>query len=286
MGCRLLVILTKNLSKPVGFLLLFVRYSIIMGLNTGKGALRVGEIIAVLSGKGGTGKTTVCAGLAAALAAAGRKVLCVDCDVGLRNLDIALGLADRGGPSFLDLCRGDGDFSALAPHPDYPSLFFLTAPVNCRPEQIPADAFAALLRRAGAEFDQVLLDAPAGIDAGFRLAADAADRILLVTGPDPAAIRDAARTADVLELMHKTGIRLIVNRVRPRMVSRLHLTVDDIMDQAGLPLMGIIPEDPKVPLAAAAETPLLRYSRRGAAAAACRRIAARLQGLPEPIQIR
>ena len=266
--------------------MLFVRYSIIMRLNTGKGALRVGEIITVLSGKGGTGKTTVCAGLAAALAVAGQKVLCVDCDVGLRNLDIALGLADRGSLSFLDLCQEDADFGRLTPHPDYPSLFFLTAPVNCRPEQIPADAFAALLRRARAEFDQVLLDAPAGIDAGFRLAAAAADRILLVTGPDPAAIRDAAHTADVLELMHKSGIRLIVNRVRARMVSRLHLTVDDIMDQAGLPLMGIIPEDPKVPLAAAAGIPLLRYSRRGAAAAACRRIAARIQGLPVPIQIR
>ena len=173
----------------------------------------------------------------------------------------------------------------MQPHPTYPTLFFLTAPMNRRPEQIPTLEFIQMLRTAREQFDYIMLDAPAGIDAGFRMVAKAADRIVLVTGPDRAAIRDAARSANVLELMGKQSIRLVVNRVNPKMVSSMNLTIDDIMDEAGLPLLGIVPEDSGVLLAASFDTPLLEYTKRGAAAA-CRRIARRLQGIPEPIRIR
>ena len=246
----------------------------------------MGELIAVLSGKGGTGKTSVCAGIAAALAVKDCRVLCVDCDVGLRNLDISLGLSDCGALSFLDVCSGGYGLSQAAVHPLYPSLHFLTAPMNCPPEQIDADAFGAMLTRARAEFDYIFLDAPAGVDAGFKLAAAFADRCIIVTGPGPAAIRDAARAGEILELMGKTNNRLIVNRVSRRMVSAMELTIDDVMDTAGLPLLGVIPEDRHVTLAAAFGQPLLRYSRRCPAAAACRRIAKRIQGIPEPITFR
>ena len=245
----------------------------------------MGELIAILSGKGGTGKTSVCAGVATALAEAGKKVLCIDCDVGLRNLDIPLGLADRSALSFLDICEGRYTLDQIEPHPLFPSLFFLTAPMNRGPEQIDSLLFAQLLRQAREKYQYIFLDAPAGVDAGFRLAAKAADRIVLVTGPDPAAIRDASRAGDLLELMGKSSIRLVVNRVDPKMVSTMNLTIDDIMDEAGLPLLGVVPEDSSVILSASFGTPLIRYTKRGAASA-CRRIAKRIQGLPEPIIIR
>lgn len=244
----------------------------------------MGELIAVLSGKGGTGKTSVCAGISTALASENFKVLCIDCDIGLRNLDIPLGMSELGALSFLDVCSGGYSLDQAAVHPDFPTLHFLTSPMNCPAEQISSDDFSAMLQQARKEFDYVFLDAPAGIDAGFNLAARYADRVLLVTGPDPAAVRDAGRAGDVLDIMGKHDVRLIVNRINRRMVKAMALTVDDIMDQAGLPLLGIVPEDPHVVLAASFGVPLIRYASRGASAA-CRRISKRLQGKHAPISL-
>lgn len=242
----------------------------------------MGELIAVLSGKGGTGKTSVCAGVAVALAQMGHKVLCVDCDVGLRNLDIALGMSDVGAISFLEVCRGEYSLSMAAEHPLYPNLQFLTAPLDCSAEAVDGLAFARMLDGARKHFSYVLLDAPAGIDAGFRLAARAADRVILVTGADPASIRDARQASDALEQLGKRRVHLVVNRISKKLAGTLKLTVDDIMDQAGLPLLGIVPEDGNVVLAAAFGKPLLKQTKKGAAAA-CRRIAKRLQGLCVPV---
>ncbi len=238
----------------------------------------MGELIAVLSGKGGTGKTSVCAGIATALALSGEKVLCIDCDVGLRNLDIALGISDMGALSFLEVCRDGYSLDAAAVHPLFPNLSFLTAPMNCLADEIEPDAFAKLLENARKQYSYVFMDAPAGIEAGFHLAAQFADRIVLVGGADPASIRDAARAAEVLENMGKHNVRLVVNRLNKRMVAAMNLTVDDIMVRAGLPLLGLVPEDPNVVLSAAARQPLLKFTKRGASAA-CRRIAKRIQGM-------
>lgn len=238
----------------------------------------MGELIAVLSGKGGTGKTSVCAGLATALADSGLDVLCIDCDIGLRNLDISLGISQLGALSFRDVTQGGYPLEQATVHPVYPKLHFLTAPMNCPPEQINLESFHAMLAQARTRYQYIFLDAPAGIDAGFRLAARFADRVLLVTGADPAAVRDATRAGELLELMGKTDVRLIVNRVNGKMVSAMDLTIDDVMDQAGLPLIGIVPDDVNVTLAAAFGKPLLKHTKKGAAAA-CRRIAKRLQGM-------
>ena len=240
------------------------------------------ELIAVLSGKGGTGKTSVCAGLATALARDGLRVLCIDCDIGLQNLDIALGISDLGAISFQDVYRGDYTLDQAPRHPDYPYLSFLTAPMNCPASMVDRDAFIRMLQQARERFHYVFLDAPAGIEAGFTLAAQYADRVLLVTGPDPAAVRDATRASQCLEEMGKENVRLIVNRVNEKMLDVMGLNVDDIMDQAGRPLLGIVPEDSNVVLAAAFKQPLLMATKKGAAAA-CKRIARRIQGLPEPI---
>lgn len=246
----------------------------------------MGEVIAVLSGKGGTGKTTVCAGLATALAQSGARVLCIDCDVGLRNLDISLGVQDICGLSFLDVCRSDYAMSLASVHPAYPKLSFLTAPMNCQPSQIDPLGFGAMLRAAARDYDYVLLDSAAGVDTVFQLTSRFADRCIVVTGPSPAAIRDAARVGELLELAGKQNVRLIVNRVSKKIASTLDLTVDDIMDEAGLPLLGIVPEDFHVVLAAAEGLALLQSKKRCAAAKAFGRIANRIMGLPEPLKIR
>lgn len=245
----------------------------------------MGELIAVLSGKGGTGKTSVCAGIATALAEEGAKVLCIDCDIGLRNLDISLAMADDGALSFLDVCQGGYDLSHAAVHRDYPTLSFLTAPLGCTADEIDTQAFSHMLRRARKLYHYIFLDAPAGLDAGFRLCAKYADRILLVTNPEPSAIRDAASTGRKLELMGKSQIRIVVNRVKKKLLDVTKRTVDDVMDDAGLPLLGVVPEDENVTLAATFEKPLLKYTRKGAAAA-CRRIAKRVRGISEPVSIR
>ena len=242
----------------------------------------MGELIAIVSGKGGTGKTSLCAGIAQALADSGENVLCIDCDVGLRNLDIALGISEMATLSFQEALEYGLDRATK--HPDFPHLSFLTAPMNCPAEDIDESAFRELLEMARNTFDYVLLDAPAGIEAGFRLAAKFADRVAVVTGSDPASIRDAARSGQLLQTMGKHNVRIIVNRLEPKMVRAMRLTVDDIMDRAGLPLLGIVPEDPEVVLSAAFETPLLKQTRKGAAAA-CRRIAKRIQGRRVPVSL-
>ena len=171
----------------------------------------MGEIIAVLSGKGGTGKTTVCAGISCALAMQGQRVLVIDCDVGLRNLDIALGIPELGALSFAEVASGQYDLSQATQHPVYPRLRFLTAPAACAADEVDLDAFGKLLQQAAMEFDFILLDAPAGVEAGFQLCAQHADRVILVTGADPASVRDAARAGQLLELMEKIeakGVKL------------------------------------------------------------------------------
>ncbi len=243
----------------------------------------MGNVIAVLSGKGGTGKTTVCAGLATGLAAQGRRVLCIDLDVGLRNLDIALGLAQVPALSFPDVSEGGEPIQSAARHPAYETLFFLTAPVGRNPEELDQEAFDRMMAEVRRTFDVCLLDAPAGVGAGFQMAAQAASSELLVTGPDPGALRDGARTGEILELMGKRDVRLVVNRVNPKLYRSMGLTVDDVMDLVGYPLLGLVPEDRNVTLAAVHDRPLLQYARRSPAADAFRRMSKRLLGLPVPL---
>ena len=243
----------------------------------------MGELIAIVSGKGGTGKTSLCAGIAQALAESGERILCIDCDVGMRNLDIALGISHLGALSFQEAAVYG--LEKAAQHPQFPTLRFLTAPMNCSVDAVDLEDFGALLEQARSLFDYVLLDAPAGVEAGFRLAARYADRVVVVTGSDPASVRDAGRAGQLLHAMDKNNVRIIVNRIDPYMVKAMRLTVDDVMDRTGLPLLGIVPEDPEVVLAAAFEKPLLKHKKRSAAAAACRRIAKRIQGRRVPVSL-
>ena len=242
----------------------------------------MGELIAIVSGKGGTGKTSLCAGIGQALAEDNLRVLCIDCDVGMRNLDIALGISQLGALSFQEAVEYGLDKATQ--HPDFSNLWFLTAPMNCSADAVDTAGFGKLLEQAREKYDYILMDAPAGIEAGFRLAACHADRIVVVTGSDPASVRDAARAGQLLQGMDKQNVRIIVNRIDPKTVKAMRLTVDDIMDRTGLPLLGIVPEASEVVLAAAFDTPLLKYTKKGAAAA-CRRIGKRIQGRRVPVSL-
>lgn len=242
----------------------------------------MGEVIAIVSGKGGTGKTSVCAGLSSCLAADGYRVLCIDADIGLRNLDISLGMSDLAPISFTDVLKGRYTLDEVTAHSEIPGLYLLTAPIAEGAEEIDRKAFGDLIAQVREHFDYCFIDAPAGLGIGFELAASFADRFLAVSTPDPASMRDAACVTDMLEAMNKSDIRLVVNRITPQLFKRMHLTVDDVMDDVGLPLIGIIPEDPNVMLSSARHTPLILFSDQSAAVA-CLHIARRLEGQKVPL---
>ena len=245
----------------------------------------MGKIIAYLSGKGGTGKSSICAAMATDLATSGHKVLCIDCAVGLPNLDIPLGMEAEGCISFWDVCRGDYGVEQAATHPNFPNLQLLTAPIHAEPQQIDEEAFHNLLADARQRFDYILLDAPAGIGTMFTLAAKGADLCLVITLPDPSAVRAARHVGECLELMGKTDLRLLVNRVNEKMLRAMKWTIDDIVDKTGLQLLGLLPVDTDLLEAAARNLPLVLHDPRGAYTA-IQRICLRMEGHPVKIPSR
>ena len=240
----------------------------------------MGVVITVTSGKGGTGKTSVTGGVAASLALMGRRVLCIDMDIGLRNLDISLGLSDRALMDFTDVAMGCCPLArAAVSHPALPGLSLLTAPMSL-PQGLTEQKVRALLDTARTLYDVILIDSPAGLGPGFRLAACGADRALVVATSDASSLRAAQRA--VLALSSLKQIHLVMNRIQPRLLRKLRSTIDDAMDAAGLPLMGVVPEDPRVLLAANRGVPLATLDRKGAVLA-CWNIAQRLEGRQVPI---
>ena len=249
------------------------------------GVLDLAEVICILSGKGGTGKTALCAGIATVLSTSGKKVLCIDGDVGLRNLDIFLGMNGVETLSFQDVCSGNYTLAFAANHPLYPSLSFLTAPVNGSIEDIDEADFGAMIEKAKQQFDFILIDAPAGVGRGMKLCARFADRCILTALPDLASLRCANRTGQELEIMGANNVRMVVNRIFPEILKAMNMNIDDMMDAAGLPLLGVVPSDPNISFAAAKNLPLMKYSRFGAAAA-YKRITKRILGMTVPISTR
>ncbi len=238
----------------------------------------MGEIIAIVSGKGGVGKTTLCAYLALSLAMKDKKVVCIDCDKGLNNLDITLGLEEK---TIFDLSDVLSErcplHKALVSHPVYRSLAMIPAPLDFRAE-IEPKKLRALCKELSASFDFVLLDCPAGLGEGFGSAIYSADRALVVATPDITAIRDAARAASVIAESEKIPVQLIINRMRPAFVKKGYFeNVDNIMDEIGLPLIGIVPEDEKVMVCAGCRRSLFA-EKKAVSADALGRISRRLCG--------
>ena len=240
----------------------------------------MGIAIMVTSGKGGTGKTSLTAGVASCLAALGHRVLCIDLDIGLRNLDIALGLSDLAVMDFSDVMnRRCPLLAAVTAHPDIRGLYLLTAPLNL--DNSDPMAFRHMIDDAKEYYDFVFLDCPAGLGTGFQLSMAAADRAILVSATDPAALRDAQRT--VSELVGSVNeVHLVMNRVQPKLMDQLRTSIDFAMDTAGLPLLGVVPEDSNVTVAATTGEPLVLMTYKGAAPAYLN-IARRLLGQRTPL---
>ena len=244
--------------------------------------LPTGQIIAIVSGKGGTGKTSFTANTGMALAQMGHRTLCFDSDIGLRNLDIALQMTDRAVMDFTDVLDGFCSLKdAIVPHPRQKNLFLLTAPSRIT---APPDSrkLAALFSEIRELFDFCLVDAPAGLETGFRLAISNADRAVVVTNTDESSLRDAQRTVMELAHMPRGRVHLVVNRCRKKLMKSLHQTIDDAIDTAGLPLLGVIPEDETMPLYAGRGIPLLLTDNHYAAQA-YRNIARRMTGHRAPL---
>ena len=217
----------------------------------------MGKIIAVVSGKGGTGNTTFTANVGFALASMGKKVLCLDCDITLRNLDLALGLSDSALMDFSDVMSGRCTLEeAVVSHPKYPSLFLLAAPLVFGGFSVEPEQVTALMSQIRESFDYCLVDAPAGLGQGFRMATQEADHVMVVTTTDVTALRDAQRTVMELDRFPNGKVHLIVNRVAKKLLRQLHTTIDDAMDAAGLPLLGVVPEDADIPKCLNQGTPL------------------------------
>lgn len=243
----------------------------------------LGQCIAVVSGKGGTGKSSFTAGVGAALAQQGKRVLCLDCDVGLRNLDLTLGIPDRAFMDFSDVIHGRCTLEqAIVPHDKIPNLYLLTAPVQLRHFHVLPSQMLGLLREIREYFDFCLLDAPAGLGTGFELATCGADRVVVVSTADPSALRDAQHTVMELSQFQDGTLHLVVNRVRKRMLRHMHTTIDDAIDRAGLPLLGVVPEDDDLALCQSHGICIINIRNR-LASVAYHNIAKRILGIRTPV---
>ena len=233
------------------------------------------EVISFVSGKGGMGTTALCAAVAAAMAAEGKRVLCIDCDDGAGDLGAYLGLGQLPDITYPEVCRGDYPLERATAQPDLTRLRFLAAPAGKDP--VDQADFAALIAQAKRSFDYIFLDSPQFLHHG--------ECTFVVTAANSAAIHGARRLADSLELQGIQNVRLLVNFIDKKEMAAMGLTVDDVMDQVGLPLGGIVPRDNTVTLACAAEKMLHTATKKGAAAAA-QRIARRMQGFSIAIPTR
>ena len=243
-----------------------------------KKEIAMGQVIAVVSGKGGTGKTSFTANVGMALAQMGHPTLCLDCDVGLRNLDIALAMTDRAMMDFTDVMTERCSLEdAAARHPGQKNLFLLTAPARLGAVDIDREVFRKLFPEIKEKFEYCLVDAPAGLGAGFQLALTGADRAVVVTTTEASSLRYAQRTVMELGCLGRGQVHLVVNRCRRKLLKSLHQTIDDAIDSAGLPLLGVIPEDETMPLYAGRGVPLMSTNN-NCAASAYRNIAKRIDG--------
>lgn len=241
-----------------------------------------GRAIVVTSGKGGVGKTTVTANLGAALADAGKRVVVVDADVGLRNLDVVMGLENRVRMHSLDVIEENCTLDeALVRDRVRKSLMLLPAAQNRDKDEIEPEDMQDLIDELQEKFDVVLIDCPAGIEHGFRNAVVGAQEAIIVTTPEVSAVRDADRVAGLLP--NDMPARLIINRLRPNLVRKgTMMSVDDVLEILRLDLVGVIPDDKEVIVATNRGNTVVDISG-SPTGAAIRRIASRLLGEAVPI---
>jgi septum site-determining protein MinD len=247
-----------------------------------KPPVKLGRSIVMTSGKGGVGKTTTTANIGTALADAGKSVVVVDADVGLRNLDVVLGLENRVSKHLLDVIEGKCTLDeALVRDRVRRNLHLLPAAQNREKDEVPEDKMAALMGQLRERFDFVLIDCPAGIEQGFRNAVIGAQEAVVVTTPEVSAVRDADRIVGLLP--QEITIKLVVNRVRPAMVRKgTMMSVADVNAILRLDLIGVVPDEREIIIATNRGTPVIDIEG-SETGAAFRRIARRLLGEDIPI---
>jgi septum site-determining protein MinD len=238
------------------------------------------RIFTVTSGKGGVGKTTLSANLSVALALSGHRVVVVDADVGLRNLDMMLGLENRIVYDLVDVIEGRCRLRQALVHDKRLSELFLLPAAQTRDKSaVSPDDMVRICGELKEQYDYVLIDSPAGIEQGFRYAVAPADEVLIVTNPEVAAVRDADRVVGLIEAEEKGPARLIVNRLRPEMVRRGEmLDIADVIELLAIDLIGIVPEEPDILVAANQGKPLAFSPDGSLAGKAFHNIARRIQG--------
>jgi septum site-determining protein MinD len=241
------------------------------------------KIVTVTSGKGGVVKTTAVANIAVALASSGAKVCCVDGDIGLRNLDVVMGLENRIVYDLVDVIEGRCRLrQAMIRDKRFPELYLIPAAQTRDKSAVSPSDMVRLGDEVRGEVDWVLIDSPAGIERGFRYAIAAADQVLVITNPEVSAVRDADRVIGILEAEEKGTPSLIINRLNPNMVKNHDmLSAEDVLDLLAIRLIGIVPEDDNIIVGTNRGTPIALEAK-SQTGQAFRNIASRLQGKDVP----
>lgn len=238
-----------------------------------------GKVVTVTSGKGGVGKTTATANVGAALAELGQKVVCVDGDIGLRNLDVVLGLENRIVYDLVDVVEGRCRLrQAMIRDKRLPELYLIPAAQTRDKNAVSPSDMVRMCNELRLEYDWILVDSPAGIERGFRNAVAPADIVIVITNPEVSAVRDADRIIGLIEAEEKGPARLVINRIKSAMVKRGDmLSVEDVLELLAVELIGMVPDDENVILSTNRGVPVV-LDGKSRAGQAFRNIARRLNG--------
>lgn len=241
------------------------------------------HIITITSGKGGVGKTTATANISVGLAKMGKKVTCIDGDIGLRNLDVVLGLENRIVYDLVDVIEGRCKVNqAMIRDKRFENLFLIPAAQTRDKNAVTPKEMVNLCDSIREEMDYILIDSPAGIEGGFKNAIAPADEAIVITNPDVSAVRDADRIIGLIEAAEKGPARLILNRVNPDMIKRGDMMEsDDVLELLAIKLLGIVPDDENVLVSTNKGQPVI-LNEKSHAGQAFKNIAARITGQEVP----
>ena len=242
-----------------------------------------GKVLTVTSGKGGVGKTTATANIGAALASDGHCVVCIDADIGLRNLDVVMGLENRIVYDLVDVVEGRCRLrQAMIRDKRLPEMYLIPAAQTRDKTAVSPSDMVRICDDLRQEHSWILVDSPAGIERGFRNALAPADFVIVITNPEVSAVRDADRIIGLIEAEEKGPARLLINRIRPDMVKRGDmLSVDDIVELLAIDLIGLIPDDEEIMMGSNRGVPVA-LNGKSTSGQAFRNISSRLQGQEVP----